>query len=232
MSAAMVLAMSSCGKNNNEQVPETAVTEEGKKTVKMYVWNTNSDIEKAAGDFNGKSSEYRVEITDYTEKYPDEPLTHLSNDIIIGNLPDIILLDSYSMPVESYIAKGLFANLYDFMDSEEANGLFPIKRSVFESLAEKAKERPYYENDDGIKVYYEKTWWNGSYTVNIGVNTDEDNKRVTDFINSVENISRYDMQINSIINDEAAAYFDGRKSAKEAAEVIQSRVQNYLDESR
>ncbi|MDE5576557.1 MAG: hypothetical protein K2J11_04140, partial [Oscillospiraceae bacterium] len=78
----------------------------------------------------------------------------------------------------------------------------------------------------------EKTWWNGSYTVNIGVNTDDDNKKVTDFINSVENISRYDMQINNIIRDEAAAYFDGRKSAKEAAAVIQSRVQNYLDESR
>ena len=111
--AALCLTVSSCGKVGDMQ------TSGEKKKVSLYVWSTNSDIEKAVMDFNGRSTAYRVEITDYTEKYPDEPLTHLSNDIIIGNLPDIILLDAYSMPVESYIAKGLFANLYDFMDSDE-----------------------------------------------------------------------------------------------------------------
>lgn len=112
--AALCLTVSSCGKVWEEQVSVE------KKIVSLYVWNTNSDIEKAVMDFNGRSTAYRVEITDYTEKYPDEPLTHLSNDIIIGNLPDIILLDAFSMPVESYISKGLFANLYDFMDSDES----------------------------------------------------------------------------------------------------------------
>ena len=440
ISAAMMLALSSCGKNDNEQVPDIAVTEDGKKIVKMYVWNTNSDIEKAAGDFNGKSSEYRVEITDYTEKYPDEPLTHLSNDIIIGNLPDIILLDSYSMPVESYIAKGLFANLYDFMDSDESfnradylesyfmayevngklyelspefvintivgktsvigetrgwtmnefisfadenpdrnifNGIynkgniltffinsccgdyfnsrtgecrfdsgdfigllefcdrfpnetpenyydtvdineyetqwrtggtlldfglisdfmslrreeavtfgepvtvkgfpaeqvsglsfnnygielaitakadngegaweflkyflsdeyqdksymFPIKLSAIEKKAEASKERPFFTDENGDKVYTDIETIGGQ-EVNIGVNTDEDIRRVMDIINSADSTWNYDSQITKIVTEEAGAYFAGQKSAKEAAEIIQNRVQNYLDENR
>lgn len=91
---------------------------------------------------------------------------------------------------------------------------------------------PYYENDDGRKVYEQKTYWNGSTEVNIGINTDEENKNIINFINSVENISRRDSGINAIISEEAATYFSGQKSAKEVAEIIQNRVQNYLDENR
>ncbi len=53
-----------------------------------------------------------------------------------------------------------------------------------------------------------------------------------DLINSTENISRYDEQINKIINEEASAFFEGQKSSKEVAEIIQNRVSNYLAENR
>lgn len=454
--AVMCLIVSSCGNGGEEQVSNTAAeTADGKKIVTMYSLYTDSEFEKAVVDFNRASSDYQVEVTDYSKEYPDDPLTRFNNDIIAGKLPDLILLTP-NMPVDSYISKGLLADLYEFMDkdetvnrsdylesvltayetngglyelvpgfsittlvgktslvgstpgwtvdefiqladadpdkyiigdeynlsltnaqffsavinvcyenfinretgecsfdseafiklmefsnrfpkdidreqiyansssywddyykacrdgdvllisyhlrsfgdirkleklsfadsvtfkgypgaagngatfdlrteiavtskasnpdgawefvkyllsdehqkqytaedSEESGGLFPIKKSVFEELAEKAMEKLYYVDDNGIKIFYEKTWWNGSYTVNIGVNTDSDNKKVTDFINSVENISRYDLQINTIINDEAAEYFDGKKSAEEAAAVIQNRVSNYIEENR
>ncbi|MDE5742436.1 MAG: extracellular solute-binding protein [Oscillospiraceae bacterium] len=109
---------------------------------------------------------------------------------------------------------------------------FPLKLSAVEKAAEAAKEMPYYEDDNGRKVYEQKTYWNGSAEVNIGINTDEENKNIINFINSVENISRYDSGINAIISEEAATYFSGQKSSKEAAEIIQNRVQNYIDESR
>ena len=109
---------------------------------------------------------------------------------------------------------------------------FPIKKSSLEKLAEISKERPYWEDSDGKKEYYDNTYWNGSSSVNIGVNTDEDNQKVMDLINSTENISRYDEQINKIINEEASAFFEGQKSSKEVAEIIQNRVSNYLAENR
>lgn len=109
---------------------------------------------------------------------------------------------------------------------------FPIKKSSLEKLAEAAKERPYWEDEDGKKEYYDNTYWNGSESINIGVNTDEDNQRVMDFINSTENISRNDDKVSNIINEEASAFFEGQKSSKEVAEIIQNRVSNYLAENR
>ena len=431
--AVLCLTFSSCGKGEAEQILGE------KKIVSLYVWSMNSDIEKVVMDFNSKSTAYRVEITDYTEKYPDEPLTHLNSDIIIGNLPDIILLDAYSMPVESYISKGLLANLYDFMDSDEAfnradylesyfkayevdgklyelspefvintivgktsnvgknqgwtmnefisfadansdrnifsgiynkgniltffinsccggyfnsktgecrfdsedfigllefcnrfpnetpenyydtidmneyetqwrtgstlldfgfisdftslrrdeavtfgepvtvkgfpsedgsglsfnnygielaitakaaNGegaweflkyflsdeyqdksnMFPIKLSALEKKAEASKERPFFTDENGDKVYTD-TETIGGQEVTVGVNTDEDIRRVMDMINSADSTWNYDSKIAVIVTEEADAYFAGQKSAKEAAEIIQNRVSNYIAEN-
>ena len=127
-----------------------------------------------------------------------------------------------------YFLSDEYQDNYAKNDSER----FPIKVSAVEKAAEASKEMPYYEDDNGRKVYEQKTVWNGISAVNIGINTDEDIQKVLDFINSTQNISRYNSGINNIISEEAATYFSGKKSAKEAAEVIQNRVQNYLDENR
>lgn len=127
-----------------------------------------------------------------------------------------------------YFLSDEYQDLFTTKDSYQ----FPIKKSSLEKLAESAKERPYWEDEDGNKEYYDNTYWNGSESINIGVNTDEDNQRVMDFINSTENISRNDEQVSNIINEEASAFFEGQKSSKEVAEIIQNRVSNYLAESR
>lgn len=127
-----------------------------------------------------------------------------------------------------YFLSDEYQDLYATNDSYQ----FPIKKSSLEKLAEVSKERPYWEDENGKKEYYDNTYWNGSSSVNIGVNTDEDNQKVMDFINSTENISRYDEQINKIINEEADAFFEGQKTSKDVAEIIQNRVSNYLAENR
>ena len=38
--------------------------------------------------------------------------------------------------------------------------------------------------------------------------------------------------ITNIINEEAAAYFSGQKSAEDVAKIIQSRMQVYLSETK
>lgn len=107
---------------------------------------------------------------------------------------------------------------------------FPVKVSAVEKAAAASEEVPYYIDDNGSKIFEKKTVWNGLASVNIGVNTDEDTQNIIGFINSVENISRYDSRVNDIINEEAAMYFSGQRPAAETAEIIQNRVQNYLNE--
>ncbi|MDE6203707.1 MAG: hypothetical protein K2G19_09565, partial [Lachnospiraceae bacterium] len=45
-------------------------------------------------------------------------------------------------------------------------------------------------------------------------------------------IYRRDETLLNIINEEAAPYFSGAKSAKDVAGIIQSRVQIYVNENR
>lgn len=110
---------------------------------------------------------------------------------------------------------------------------FPAKLSSLEKKAEAAKERPYWENEEtGEKEYYDNTYWTGSESINIGVNTDEDNARMMEFIKSVTATNNYDTKIQDIISEESAPYFSGQKTAAQAAEIIQNRVANYIAENR
>ena len=43
---------------------------------------------------------------------------------------------------------------------------------------------------------------------------------------------QYDEKIMEIITEESNAYFEGQKSAKETADVIQNRIQVYVNENR
>lgn len=418
-----------------------------KKLIKLYSMYLDMDVKRHVLEFNKNSLEYEVELTSYYD-YGDQGITQMNNDMIAGNLPDIIILNS-ALPVDSYIAKGLFADIYEFMENDpdinrsdylenifkayEVNGKlyeivptfnvstlvgkssvvgdtpgwtmdefisfvdanpdkiafpdystksdvlnsfiyycyssyinketgecyfdgdnfikllefcnrfvtklpddfwdhyyddydwraeetelrtgkrlfettsfsqfsrireieqgtfgepitfkgypgasgsgsainayttmaitskaknaegawefmkyfysdeyqdqyttrnsysFPIKMSSLEKLAESAKERPYWEDEDGNKEYYDNTYWIGDERIDIGVNTDEDNQKVMDFLKSVDNVYRYDTNITKIISEETGPYFEGQKSAKEVAGIIQNRVSNYIAESR
>lgn len=126
-----------------------------------------------------------------------------------------------------------FTDEYQDMYANGNSYSFPAKLSALEKKAEAAKERPYWENDEtGEKEYYDNTYWNGTESINIGVNTDEDNARMMEFIKSITATNNYDTKIQDIISEEAAPYFSGQKTAAQAAEIIQNRIANYIAENR
>lgn len=114
---------------------------------------------------------------------------------------------------------------------EENLGEFPVKISALNKLAEKAKERPYWDND-GQKEYYDDQVWIGNQSFTITPNTDEDNERMMNFIKSVNTVYEYDSDLLKIIDEEVQAYFSGQKSVEEVADIIQNRASTYINESR
>ena len=62
--------------------------------------------------------------------------------------------------------------------------------------------------------------------------TEQETKDLMDELYSFTQIYRYDDALNQIINEEAAAFFAGQKSAKDVAGIIQSRAQIYVNETR
>lgn len=117
------------------------------------------------------------------------------------------------------------------MSDEIYYGLPVYKEAVLEKL-EKAKERPYWENEDGTKEYYDYSFWIGDEQVIMDPLTDEEADMLYNYISSVSKQYYYDESLSNIITEEAAAYFEGQKSVNEVIEIIQSRAQIYINESR
>ena len=103
-------------------------TDYSSKTNKTLVGVLDTDyyLRKLIIRYNKQNTGVRISVKDYSS-YNNEDnnwegaATQLGNDITVGNVPDILVLDS-SLPVESYYKKGVFVDLYPFFDSEE-NGI-------------------------------------------------------------------------------------------------------------
>jgi ABC-type glycerol-3-phosphate transport system substrate-binding protein len=66
----------------------------------------------AVANYNKQNTEYEIQ----TKIYGDD-LTKFNLDLASGNIPDIFFLGQMA-PLESYTSKGLFADLYEFMDKD------------------------------------------------------------------------------------------------------------------
>lgn len=98
---------------------------------------------------------------------------------------------------------------------------FPVIRQYFEAMLEEAM----------------------SETVNMRVTvlgadirlepmSEEEARILRNLVYSAELTENYDTTIYNIIMEETEAYFAGQKTAEEVAEIIQTRVQIYVDEKR
>ena len=92
--------------------------------------------------------------------------------------------------------------------------------------------KPYYLDENGEKVEYDRTYWLGGMEVPIPLLSDEEEDLVTDFLAGCDRRVYDNGTVINIINEEAAAFFEGQKSAEDVAAIIQSRAQIYVHENR
>ena len=110
---------------------------------------------------------------------------------------------------------------------------FPSLRSALDAQFEEAMEQEYYENENGEKVKQPKTTWSyDDWEAEIYAATQEEVDAVKHLIDIVDGVMTNNEEINNIITEEAAAFFEGQKSAKDVADVVQSRVKIYVNENR
>lgn len=73
----------------------------------------SSYIKNQVVKFNAMSDKYYVTLKEY--KYDN--ISQLNLDLTSGKVPDILITGSYT-PTETYIAKGIFADMYEFIDND------------------------------------------------------------------------------------------------------------------
>ncbi len=117
----------------------------------------------------------------------------------------------------------------DFQDNLSYS--IPVLESSFNDWAAKGMEKDYWEDENGIKQYYEQTYYIDGIEHEVPTLTAEEVEELKNIIKSCKKASYTNEQVKSIIEEEASAYFAGSKTAKDVCSIIQSRVQLYLNEN-
>ncbi len=104
-----------------EKIPDEQLQDE--IIVTLGCTNNNYQVTKAVIRYNKQNTGIRISVKTY-EHYNNQDndwtgaVTQFNNDIITGNLPDIVLISS-DLPSASYFKKGIFADLNQFIDDPE-----------------------------------------------------------------------------------------------------------------
>ncbi|MBQ2824574.1 MAG: extracellular solute-binding protein [Oscillospiraceae bacterium] len=111
-----------------------------KQLISVYTHYLNYKTKQQIVEFNQTSDKYQIEVRSYSD-YDDGTgdytagYTKLTNDLISGDIPDILIIDQYSMPVDSYISKGILADLNQFIDSDETINRADYLTNIFDAYS-------------------------------------------------------------------------------------------------
>lgn len=132
--------------------------------------------------------------------------------------------------------EGAWAFIRTFLMEDYQSSLewgFPIMKTALEATFEEAMKEETYPDETGKEVVQPKTTWGwNDFEVEIYAATQEEVDEMRDLIMKTTKVSSSDQQIQTIVEEESAAFFSGMKSAQEVATIIQSRIQIYVNESR
>ena len=116
---------------NPEDIPD-------KKVLSMACFYADYQVKKDVIEFNKTNPDYRIMITDYSIYNTSENYTagveKLNNDIITGNVPDILCLD-YNVNVDNYISKGLFADIKKLIAEDEELSQLEYLQNVWDAYS-------------------------------------------------------------------------------------------------
>ena len=105
---------------------------------------------------------------------------------------------------------------------------FPIKKSSLEKLAENTKNPT---QDIGSPLIQSGLQVGDEYK-EIGFIDDQGIEKVNDLIKSINSSVKYDSEIINIIREELYSFYDGNKTAEEVANLIQTRISTYINETK
>lgn len=110
---------------------------------------------------------------------------------------------------------------------------FPIHKEALEISFKEAMKEEYYTDENGKEIKSPKTTWGYmDADIEIYAATQEEIDGLRTLIESASGLMQYDAMMFNIIDEETAAYFAGQKSPEEVADIIQSRIKIYINESK
>lgn len=99
------------------------------------------DLKRRIVEYNRSNDQYKIVVKEYNmyNTYDDwqAGYTQLNNDIISGNMPDILITDN--LPVEKYISKGLLADVGRLIERDDELAGTEFMQNVFDAYSVNGK---------------------------------------------------------------------------------------------
>ncbi len=112
------------------------------KAVLVLAGNSlGGNIKRRVVEYNRASDQYRIVVKEYYNyiTYDDYEagITKLNNDIITGQMPDILLTSE--LPMDNYIAKGWIADINKLIENDEELSQVEFLQNVFDAFSNDGK---------------------------------------------------------------------------------------------
>ena len=167
--------------------------------------------------------------------YFGEDITYIGFPTESGQGSVLAANQSYALSTQSADLDGAWQFIRYYLTDEYQDTLewtLPITREGFMKNVEEAMENPYYLDENGQKVEYEDTFYINDEEIPLGNMTQEQADEFVSFVESITRKAYYNENIQNIIDEETPAFFEGQKGVDAVADIIQSRVQLYVNENR
>lgn len=196
---------------------ETMYREDRTLLANLYLSNFRQYVEMRYGSFG-------EDIT--MVGFPSAPG---NGAIIYDNLSAAISAKSKNQDGAWEFLRGYLLSEYQ----DTVSYAWPLRLDRLEEMKAEAKQKSYWEDPmTGEREEYDDTYYINGEEIILPLITDEEIQYVMDILTNVSEVAVYDMDLQNIVTEEAAAYFSGQKSAKEVAGIIQSRANIYVSENR
>ncbi|MGN0424724.1 MAG: ABC transporter substrate-binding protein [Acetatifactor sp.] len=163
-----------------------------------------------------------------------EPVSFIGFPTESGKGSYLMCDGTYMISSKSKCPEGAWKYVRYYLTDEYQKDVWnmPVNKKMFMEKSKDALERPYWTDENGEKQYYDMTMTINGEEVIIDPLNQQQLDEVVNFITSVTNRYFMDSNVSNIITEEMGAYFSGQKTAQDVADVIQRRVQVYVEENR
>ena len=109
-----------------------------KQVMTMGGWYISSQVKTDIIEFNKTNTEYKIILKDYSQYNTNEDYmagrTKLNNDIVTGNMPDMLYLNN-DFDISAYATKGLLVDIGELMAKDEELSKEKYLTNVFDAYS-------------------------------------------------------------------------------------------------
>ena len=147
----------------------------------------------------------------------------------------VSIYNSYGISAKSQYIDGAWQFLRYYLTDEYQNTLtydLPVVKNILEEKAKEALSRPYYTDwQTGEKVEYDESFYINGEEFPLPPMSQAQLDQIMEYIYSVKKAAYFNDDVTNIINEEMGAFFSGQKEARDVANIIQNKVQLFVDEN-